>query len=183
MSIAVFGIDLAGIASMQKVVAVSNMHAKNVSIATHIAESWLDMLSADSAQWNKPSPAKSAADRGTDTAWFTTVLSNPTTGTGWVTPPYSANFGFGPYFDALGNPQSTATGATFCTNLRLSWLYPENGGNGLVRAEVRVYWLCDGQTSPSTATEVCAENPTVITANTGRFHFVQKVTAVRQGGT
>ncbi|HEY5373092.1 MAG TPA: prepilin-type N-terminal cleavage/methylation domain-containing protein, partial [Polyangiaceae bacterium] len=45
MAIAVFGIGVAGIISMEKVTSVANQHAKNVAIATHIAQSWLDTLS------------------------------------------------------------------------------------------------------------------------------------------
>jgi hypothetical protein len=91
---------------------------------------------------------------------------------------------FGPYFDALGSPTgATPVGAAFCTNLRLSWLYPEALGNGLLRAEVRVYWLRDGQTTVTANTNPCLEDPTLVTNNPNRYHFVQKVTALRQSGT
>ncbi|HEY2408075.1 MAG TPA: prepilin-type N-terminal cleavage/methylation domain-containing protein [Polyangiaceae bacterium] len=181
MSIAIFGIGLTGIAAMQKVVAVSNMHAKNLSIATHIAESWLDVLNADAAQWNSPSPTVATQDRTTDTEWLKSVVTNPGSG-GWVlpNPAYSTHFQFGSYFDALGNPQQLATGAAFCTNIRLSWLYQETQGNGLIRAEVRVYWLRDGQSSVTANTNPCLETPDNVTAGASHYHFVQKVTALKE---
>jgi prepilin-type N-terminal cleavage/methylation domain-containing protein len=178
MSIAIFGIGITGIASMQRVVAVSNTHAKSLSIATHVAESWLDMLSADATQWNRPAPNFPTSDRA-DTAWLTSVSTNPGSG-GWIKPSYSANFGFGPYFDTLGNPLPTATNAEFCANIRLSWLYPEASGNGLIRADVRVYWLRDGQTSVTAGTNPCAETPDAITGGATRYHFVQKTTTLRE---
>ncbi|HTA91097.1 MAG TPA: prepilin-type N-terminal cleavage/methylation domain-containing protein [Polyangiaceae bacterium] len=190
MAITVFGIGVAGIISMEKVTSASNQHAKNLAIATHIAESWLDMLHADASTWNHPSPGYPIADLGTDTVWLQGVVSNAGANS-WFLPAWNTQLGFGPAFDALGNPINTTNGdlsnVAFCSNLRLSYLFPPNpsSGNGLIRAEVRVFWLRDGQTSPQAGTNMCATTmPTnLINGATNVFHFVQKITAIRENTT
>lgn len=182
MAIGIFGIGVSGIIAMQKVTAVSNQHAKNLGIATHIAESWLDMLAADAVMWNHPSPGNAVPDIG-QTTWLQSVRGNANTANDWVLPQYSTVLSFGPAFDALGNPLDPATAPNgsiaFCSHLRLSWLYqPTVSGNGLIRAEVRVFWLRDGQ---GFAQNMCAaaQIPNVNGA-TQTFHFVQKITAIRE---
>jgi prepilin-type N-terminal cleavage/methylation domain-containing protein len=184
MAISVFGIGVAGIISMEKVTSVANQHAKNLSIATHIAESWLDTLSAEASMWNHPRAGDATApDITTDTTWLKLVVSQADTAAKWVFPPYSAApIAFGPAFDALGNPVNPATNpgaVAFCSHLRLSWLYqPDAGGNGLIRAEVRVFWLRDGQ---AFAPNMCAAGSVAnINNQTSTFHFVQKITAIRE---
>jgi len=146
MAIGIFGIGVTGIIAMQKVTVVSNQHAKNLGIATHIAESWLDMLATDAVTWNHPSATNATPDVD-QTTWLRFVKPNANTVNDWVLPPYSPVLAFGPAFDALGNPTDpTKGGIAFCSHLRLSWLYqPTVSGNGLIRAEVRVFWLRDGQ--------------------------------------
>jgi prepilin-type N-terminal cleavage/methylation domain-containing protein len=185
MAIAVFGIGVAGIISMEKVTAVSNQHAKNVAIATHIAESWLDMLSTDAVAWNHPAANGVNYSDLNDTVWLQQVLPNRDAAANWFLPAYSntaAGLSFGPAFDALGNPVdpvANPTAVAFCSHLRLSWLYqPSNEGNGLIRAEVRVFWLRDGQTF---ASNMCTTgNVAAINGATSTFHFVQKITAIRE---
>lgn len=183
MAVGIFGIGVAGVISMQKVTSVSNQHAKNLSIATHIAESWLDMLATDAVTWNQPSRnGGTSPDITLDTVWLQQVKPNADTANDWFLPVYSDTLKFGPAFDALGNPVNPAQSpgsVAFCSHLRLSWLYqPTSSGNGLIRAEVRVFWLRDGQ---GFAQPMCT---TAQVTNVGgavqTFHFVQKVTAIRE---
>ncbi len=78
MAIGIFGVGVTGIIAMQKVTSVSNQHAKNLSIATHIAESWLDMLATDAVTWNHPSPGNTAPDIS-QTTWLQKVKPNADT--------------------------------------------------------------------------------------------------------
>lgn len=181
MAIGIFGIGVTGIIAMQKVTSVSNAHAKNLAIATHIAESWLDMLSTDAVMWNHPSPSNAVPDIG-QTTWLQLVKANANTSNDWLLPAYSNVLSFGPAFDALGNSIDAAVApesVAFCSHLRLSWLYqPTVSGNGLIRAEVRVFWLRDGQSFVQpmcTAGQVANVSGAVQT-----FHFVQKITAIRE---
>jgi prepilin-type N-terminal cleavage/methylation domain-containing protein len=184
MAISVFGIGVAGIISMEKVTSVANQHAKNLAIATHIAQSWLDTLSTDAVMWNHPRAGDATVntDLG-QTTWLQFVTTKADTSANWFFPPYAAGpIAFGPAFDALGNPVDPVAnpGAiAFCSHLRLSWLYvPDSNGNGLIRAEVRVFWLRDGQ---AFAANMCSAG-TVANINdaTSTFHFVQKITAIRE---
>ena len=77
------------------------------------------------------------------------------------------------------NPAANPGRVAFCSHLRLSWLYQPNAdGNGLIRAEVRVFWVRDGQ---GFAQPMCTTSQV---GNVGgavqTFHFVQKITAIRE---
>jgi prepilin-type N-terminal cleavage/methylation domain-containing protein len=182
MAIGIFGIGVSGIIAMQKVTAVSNMHAKNLGIATQIAQSWLDMLATDAVTWNHPSTTSSVPDVD-QTAWLKLVRANANTANDWVLPGYNNALGFGPAFDALGNPidreKAPTTNVAFCAHLRLSWLYqPTPSGNGLIRAEVRVFWQRDGK---GFTQDMCSvAQVAAVGAAPETFHFVQKITAIRE---
>jgi prepilin-type N-terminal cleavage/methylation domain-containing protein len=179
MALAVLGIGVSGIIAMQKVTLTANQHAKNLAIATHIAVAWQEQLAADAVSWNHPSERNTNADIGFDTTWLRSVVTNEGA---WIQPPYSATRVFGPAFDALGDPlelPGDLPRARFCTHLRLSWLYPQATGNGLVRAEVRVFWRRVGVAD---TTPFCtgAEDTVSIGQAIETYHFVYKATAVRQ---
>jgi prepilin-type N-terminal cleavage/methylation domain-containing protein len=180
MAISIFGIGVSGIIAMEKVTSVSNAHAKNLAIATHIAESWLDMLATDATTWTAPGSPGATGLIG-NTTWLNTVSSNANTVNSWTLPTFSNTLAFGPAFDALGDPinPASATPVAFCSHLRLSWLYqPSSTGNGLIRAEVRVFWLKDGQEFPQS---MCTSGQIAnVGAATDAFHFVQKITAIRE---
>jgi type IV pilus assembly protein PilV len=180
MAISIFGIGVSGIIAMEKVTSVSNAHAKNLAIASHIAESWLDMLASDATTWTAPGQV-GAAGLISSTTWLNAVVSNANTANSWTLPNYSNTLSFGPSFDALGDPiaPGSTTPVAFCSHLRLSWLYqPTSSGNGLIRAEVRVFWLKDGQ---SFAQSMCTTGQVAnVGAATDAFHFVQKITAIRE---
>ena len=181
MAIGIMGIGVTGIIAMEKVTVVSNQHAKNLGIATHIAEAWLDMLATDAVMWNHPSPANPVPDIG-QTTWLQSVRSNANTANDWFLPSYSVPLAFGPAFDPLGNPVNPAVNpqaTTFCSHLRLSWLYqPTSSGNGLIRAEVRVFWLRDGQEFAQNMCDIA--QVANINGATQTFHFVQKITGIRE---
>jgi hypothetical protein len=119
------------------------------------------------------------------------------TGSGWFLPAYSASRLFGGGFDALGRPVAAYADAVFCTHLRLTWLAPDgvtvaatNGvaaGNGLVRVEIRVFWLLNPNSEPVTTAGLCpvaAINDNTwanqVGAAVDRYGFVYQATAVRQ---
>jgi type IV pilus assembly protein PilV len=184
MSVAILALGVTGVVAMQKVTITSNQHAKNLAIATQAAQAWMDQLRADGLSWNHPS-ARSAADDLDQTIWLQNV---PDTGdSGWFRPAWNDARDFGASFDAQGRP-ADPTGPTpvrFCTHLRLSWLFNPSAttmvGNGLIRAEVRVYWLREGQSGLDNR-PVCGTGE--VAANIGeaidRYHFVYNVSAIRQ---
>jgi prepilin-type N-terminal cleavage/methylation domain-containing protein len=182
IAISIFGVGVSGAIAMQKVTAASNMHAKNLAVATHIAESWIDMLATDAVSWNSPSVASGPTPDIGETKWLQKVVANANTTNAWFLP--DTTLRFGPGFDALGNPVNPSVNpddVRFCSHLRLSWLYqPTASGNGLIRAEVRVFWPRDGQ--GLTATTCTTGQVTAVGGNVQTFHFVQKISAIRENG-
>jgi hypothetical protein len=178
LSLGVLGIGAAGIITMQRVTAESNRHAKALITATHIAESWLDQLTAESSQWK---------DDFTYTWW---LKENGTID--WFKPQYDIARNWGPSFDFAGNPVEvdTAPNVVFCAHLRFQWMYPEatanTPGSGLLRAEVRVFWLRDNAVPLATPTAdgPCSWLPSDVTGanieSDRAFHFVHMSTAILQ---
>jgi hypothetical protein len=191
LALGLFGVGVSGIIAMQKLTVVSNQHAKNLAIATHAAEAWLDQLAADATLWNSPTKAGEADDIA-DTTWVENA-SGANDGL-WFLPAWSDDLRFGAGFDALGAPLEDAANARFCAHVRLTTLYSATGaaataagretlaGNGLVRAEVRVFWLRDGAVAIGKACTEASAIGEVATA-TDRYHRVFKVTALRQHGS
>ena len=180
MALAVFAVGISGIIALQKVTVVANQHAKNLAIATQIAQAWTSQLTVDAALWNNPSPANPADDI-TDTQWLLQVGTQSGT---WFQPAYVPARLFGPAFDALGNVVDTNdTSLTqqiqFCTHLKLLRLYPSDTGAGLIRAEVRVFWLRDGQTDAQFCNST-ASNANAIGQAATTYHFVYQTTAITQ---
>ncbi len=179
MSMAVLAVGVVGIIATQKVTLASNLHAKNLAVATHIAQSWLGVLEAEAALWSKDGSLAR-----------TTWLQQGSGQTDWFRPSYSTGLAFGPAFDALGNAVRTEDqdpDAKFCVDLRLSPLTSNNSGGGMMRAEVRVIWLrmdtvLGGSVVP--LAHACgASSVEVPGANERRlFHFVFMSGAVRQVG-
>ena len=182
MSIGVLGIGVTGVVAMQKVTITSNQHAKNLAIATQVGQAWMEQLRADALQWNHPSAAVATSDIQ-DTLWLKEITGNNANGA-WLRPAWEEEREFGPGFDAQGRPTNVAAATRFCTNLRLTWLYGSNvgvAGNQLIRAEVRVYWLRDGQ-APLDNDAFCTEDPALVGGESGRpvYHAVYDVSAIRQ---
>jgi Tfp pilus assembly protein PilV len=177
MSLAVLAVGVIGIIAMHKVTIASNVHAKNLSIATHIGQSWLGMLEAEASLW------------GADGSFLrTTWLAQGNGSSDWFRPGYDPTRVFGPAFDALGNPVTDANqgaDARFCVDLRMSPLNPASDGAGLIRVEARVVWLRDegivagSVVPPSQACGLTAAD--LAGADAQRlFHFVFMSGAIRQ---
>jgi prepilin-type N-terminal cleavage/methylation domain-containing protein len=171
MALALFAVAVVGIIAMQKITIVSNAHAKNVAMAQRIAQAWAGQLEMDATEWRT----------GFGSGWLNSANV-------WQRPAYLAGRQFGGAFDALGNPlkDDELGRAAFCTHVRMTWLFPDNmgtGGNGVLRAEIRVFWLKDGEV-PLVATEgFCAAVQTRandIGLATERYRFVYQTVGVRQ---
>jgi prepilin-type N-terminal cleavage/methylation domain-containing protein len=182
MSLAVLTIGVMGMVGMQKVSISSNQHAKNLAIATHIGEAWLDELSADASQWNTTGDFA-------ETTWLVNVGAEDGPAGAWFRPAYSSTRRFGPAFDALGSPVATEDipdDAHFCSDLRLTWLYRQVGakeGGGLIRAEVRVFWRREGLLGiDEPPTDVCDITTQEFDSDTGQalYHVVYLSTALRE---
>lgn len=173
MALALFTVAVLGIISMQKIAAASNGHAKNVAIAQRIAQAWAGQLEMDATAWR--------------TAFGTGWLNDANE---WQRPAYIAARRFGGAFDALGNAlaDNDVGQARFCTHLRMAWLYPTTmgaGGNGMLRAEIRVFWLRDDEAPLDSNATMCSTAQTAVQARdiglaVDRYRFVYQAVGVRQ---
>lgn len=177
MALAIFGVGITGVVALQKVTGASNQHARNLAIATHVAQSWLERLAADATSWTDlPSEVLQ-----TNTLW----LKEVTTSDGiWFVP--ATENGFGARFGALGQPldEDNVVQTVFCAHLRLTLLNSPIGignatmNNGLVRAEVRVFWPRHADVPIE---DYCAVAEVAnVGADVQNFHFVYQATAIRQ---
>ena len=175
MALALFTVAVLGIISMQKITVVSNAHAKNVAMAERIAQAWAGQLEMDASTWR--------------TSAYVGWLNE---GAQWQRPAYDTARAFGAAFDALGNPlpNSEVSRAHFCAHVRMSKLYPsqtagEDNGNGMLRAEIRVFWLRDGEAALDSNDSMCSDGQTpaqaaAIGLATERYQFVYQTVGIRQ---
>ena len=179
MSMAVLAVGVSGIIAMQEVTLASNLHAKNLAVATHIAQGWMGMLDAEAALWGTSGSLAR-----------TTWLAQGVGQADWFRPGYDSTRLFGPAFDALGNPVATLNqdpNARFCVDLRMAPLTTDNRGGGMTRVEVRVIWLrsdavLGGSVLPQA--HACGLEATQVAEDDERrlFHFLFMSGAVRQVG-
>ena len=170
MALALFAVAVVGIIAMQKITVVSNAHAKNIAMAQRIAQAWGGQLEMDGTAWRT----------AFGTGWLN--INNV-----WERPGYIAAREFGAAFDALGNPVSDANlaQARFCTHVRMAPLFPDTSGNGVLRAEIRVFWLRDGEVPLDSTASMCAASQTPLQAQaiglaTERYRFVYQTVGIRQ---
>lgn len=182
MSLSVLAIGVSGVIAMQRVTLETNRHAKDLAIATRVAEAWADQLTADGMVWT--TDASSNSTLTTNTTWLKLTTAG-NTGT-WMIPPYSPELVFGPAFGALGQPRDPAANPElvhFCTHVRLAFLQPESGatlGNGVIRAQVRVFWRRDDQAAVAPGGNLCDVDAPTFLNNIGAFHVVHLTTSIRQ---
>jgi Tfp pilus assembly protein PilV len=162
----------AGVIAMQKVTTYGNMRAKQLAVASQIGRSWIERLRVDAAGWNYPSPTKAlTSNLAGNTIWLNQVINQNNL---WFEPVFSAGRG-SPGADALGNDVQVLNTATYCTQIRLSWMYP----NEVMRADVRVFWLREGGLGAFGGSALCGnpgagyianfDNPAVTPL--ARYHF------------
>jgi Tfp pilus assembly protein PilV len=205
MAMTVMAIGTAAVISMVRTSVQGNLDARKTDLANSIARTWVERLQRDAMQWTCPSPAcaTSNLDRAKLIAGKTGSASSPANVTGkWFLPTDLMQSSgstnpetMSPGFDILGRdlpaslllPDTTNgtgwPGATFCVNVRLTWLV----ANQLLRADVRVLWprgVYDGPPSTGfcTTNVASADDPeTAITSNQHPFfHTIYTTTSIME---
>jgi prepilin-type N-terminal cleavage/methylation domain-containing protein len=187
MSIALLAIGIAGVLGMQKVTIATNRSAKEIAVATRIGEAWIDALATDASTWTTDTNGNSTRDK---TVWLSTAVKDDITD--WFIPSYSAALNMGPAFSVLGSPQDPTVKPEidhYCVHIRFAYLHSETlptKGNGVIRAQVRVFWpredaAWDGTTNlVPNITALCSNNNADFTNNISGFHVLYLSTALRQ---
>ena len=201
MAMTVMVIGAAAVISMQKTSVTGNLDARQTDIANGIGRAWMERIERDAMQWTCPGPACPST---ANTPWTALVVNPTSTITGkWFLPKqYLGTTNpetMSPGFDILGRdlplaqlaPDSVSgwPGATFCVNVRLSWLVAQSLPiePGLVRADVRVLWprgIGNGTPSAGFCTDAIGalDDPeTGVTASEHPFfHTLYMTTSVRE---
>lgn len=170
MALAIFSIGVTGLVATEVVTSRSNLHAKDLAVATQFARSWQERLAMDGTLWGGPSSWPI-----TNTTWLDAVET--TTNATWTLPATSGTFG--PAAGSRGE-EVGLTASYFCTHIRLTKLV-NRLGSGLVRSEVRVFWP-KGPVAWSDGDPYCDAGADVgaIGAATDSFHFVYTATTIRE---
>jgi Tfp pilus assembly protein PilV len=173
MALGVFTMGAVGVFAMQRITLNSNQHAKNLTLASGIAQAWLGQLSADASLWRS-----GGTESGTD--WLKSVIAAPDT---WQLPTDNAALidsrGFGRAFNVRGEAVAPTDNPVFCVHIRLTPLFIAPAGNGLTRTDVRVFWPREG-VAPVAGDCTNAGTIDEVASSLDRYHFVYRTGAVRQ---
>jgi prepilin-type N-terminal cleavage/methylation domain-containing protein len=174
MSLAVLAVGLTGVAAMQKVTAMSNLHAKSVAIATQITRGWQDQLIIDGSTWRRNDTTSFGKTR-----WLKDAVINAP----WIRPSFDSDRQFGAAFDALGNPVTEANlaQAYFCVHLQLVPVVPlTDRSNATVRAAIRVLWpRAQGNPIADYCSASSTTAPDTIGNDVNNFHSIYHTVAIR----
>lgn len=158
VAISLMGVGAMGLVSLLRHSAHGSRNARQMDIATQIAENWLERLKVDALEWNLPTDGGPLQLQTSDnTARNLATEAQLLASTQWLrqvsahegpTGPFQpipiddsvdVGSGAGIYsaFDQLGRDVPAGAGThTFCASYRLSWVHwPRN-----IRADVRVWW-------------------------------------------
>ena len=183
MSLAVLAIGASGVIAMQKVAISSNRHAKEMAIATRIAEGWADQLALDGAIWTTIAGNSTIAS----TTWLN--LANPSQTVEWFGPAYDPARNYGAAFNALGDPIDPAQRPDlirYCAQLRFAYLHTSTAptvGHGVIRAQIRVFWQAEDaslQVYAAANARTCEVAPGDFTALLPAMNVIYLTTSVAQ---
>lgn len=141
VGLSILAIGATGIIALQKTSIVGNLYARNLVIASHVAETWIERLKTDALAWN--------SDQVADMAETTWIKDAPFPAE-WIQPAEVADNG-SPAADVAGKDLYGGGDVAFCTHIRLTPLLPDDSGPNiadaeLVRLEVRVFFSKTNQT-------------------------------------
>ena len=136
VSLGVMTIGALAIISLQVHVMRANDHAKQLTVATQIAQTWIERLKQDAFSWNavaiRNAAGQDANTQLAQTAHLITVWNTPNI----FTTITNTNASYSNAFDYFGNDVANTGLFTYCASHRLNWVWY---GRAL-RTDVRVWW-------------------------------------------
>lgn len=143
MAMAILTAGAAGIFALQQAATNGNMEAREMTIATSVARTWLERLKRDALYWN--TGASTAAVLPLARTRY--LLNVPAVGTApaWMTP--AAFVDSRASFDHYGREIALGADVRYCAQYRLEWV---NVGQA-IRADVRVWWHRRGRVNAAAA--------------------------------
>lgn len=181
VSLGVMTIGAMAILGMQQQIIRANIHARQLTTATQIAQNVIERLKLDGVSWTTP---------GVPTSDYLKNVTPGAIGAFQTLPFVTMNKGgntrfWSNAFDYYGDDLDTTAGAPanlyYCASYRLSFVY---SNNRIIRADVRVWWPREGEAAIKTDFPKCADDN--IALNPGgtafdRYHIVYLSTVIRAG--
>lgn len=140
VSMAVMTVGTASLFALQGYIARSNLHSKEITIATSIAENWVERIKMDALNWTLPGDAGNPGINLNNTQYLKEINDSEDE---WHVPAngYNALLGHAPGTDADGIeisnwPPNDSSEINYCTNILYVWV--ETGSS--IRADIRVFW-------------------------------------------
>lgn len=138
VSLGVMMIGALAIIGLQQQTIRSNRHSRELSIATQIAQLWIERLKQDAATWNVMGPPPATA------IYLNPIMAN--LNRFQQIPNTTATVSNA--FDFRGDDViNTAAGVYYCVGIRPAWLETDRA----LRVDVRVWWLRDRVWDPTEA--------------------------------
>ena len=143
MAMALLTAGAAGIFALQQAATSGNLEARQMTVATSVARTWLERLKRDALSWNTGGDGASALPL----ARTRYLRSVPAAGTApaWMTPAAFADSRAS--FDHYGREVALGPDVRYCVQYRLEWV---NVGQAM-RADVRVWWHRRGRAGAAAA--------------------------------
>jgi type IV pilus modification protein PilV len=143
VSLGIMTIGAMAVLGMQQQIIRGNMHARQITIATQIAQNVIERLKMDAVAWNAPGVPSTTRYLNNVTpgaiGGFTTIPFITTTASG-ITRLQSNAFDY--YGDDLNTQPGSPAGLFYCASNRLSFVF---NNNRIIRADVRVWWAREGE--------------------------------------
>jgi type IV pilus assembly protein PilV len=182
VSLGIMTIGAMAILAMQQQIIRGNVHARQITTATQIAQNMVERLKLDATRWIAVGqPAGTRYLDGVPNGAIGTFNAFPfiQETVGGVTRFQSTAFDY--YGDDLNMSNGAPVGLFYCASYRLSFVYDTNR---LIRADVRVWWAQEGLAAIGADFPQCADdnvrlNPGSAVMN--NYHIVYLSTVLRAG--
>jgi len=130
VAVVLFATGLLGIMAMEVVATKGNKDSHDLTVATSVAEWWMERLRVETLMWNKATSDITDSSRTPMLEVLGAAIEDPSGTTGWTAPPSN------PRYDKWLRTAAGSNPGEFCTQYRLSTVVPAE----LIRAEIRVMW-------------------------------------------
>lgn len=181
VSLGIMTIAGMAIMALQQQITRANIHARQITTATQIAQNVIERLKMDAVRWEKVNELGA-------TLYLKNIVP-PAGIVGFTTMPVQSvpsglktrllSNGFDYYGFDVDTSTTVPADLFFCASHRLNWVF-DNGR--LIRADVRVWWAREGIASIQTDYGSCADDNTKLNpggADYDRYHVVYLSTVLK----
>lgn len=182
VSLGIMTIGAMAILALQQQIIRANVHARQVTTATQIAQNVIERLKTDAIGWSAP-----GVPNGPSIRYLQTVTPGAI-GTFQSLPSATLNNAgatrvLGNAFDYYGDDLDTSSGSPaglfYCASYRLSFVYTNNR---IIRADVRVWWAREGDAAIGADFPTCQDDGARLSPGgtlINNYHIVYLSTVLR----